>query len=223
MLTRRLSLSFGPRQCEQLSLKIWVFLSEEVLGSGSALWFSPEGNRLAFARFDDTEVDNFTYFKYGEPGTLDSQYPEVIMLKYPKVMNVTHCRHLSEYRDLIRSASAIHKSRHGEPFFDFVFWLLNIGKRLFRTFVWGNPESGTRKTGAPKVRKVVHRLKNKFRLFKFGNPESGVCKTGTASMHNYQFSVEFEPEIQGLQTSLKAYCYFHCKFKCFVVYKMRGW
>lgn len=59
------------------------------MGSGSALWFSPDGNRLAFAVFNDTEVDDFTYFKYGEPGTLDSQYPEVVTLKYPKVIKIT--------------------------------------------------------------------------------------------------------------------------------------
>lgn len=62
-------------------------VSEEVLGSGSALWFSPEGNRLAFAQFNDTDVDSFTYFKYGEPGSLDSQYPEAVVLKYPKVIS----------------------------------------------------------------------------------------------------------------------------------------
>lgn len=91
------------KQCEQLSFEN-LGVSEEVLGSGSALWFSPEGNRLAFARFDDTNVDEFTYFKYGEPGTLDSQYPEVVMLRYPKVKYIlcvapqrNHSKGISSY------------------------------------------------------------------------------------------------------------------------------
>lgn len=84
---------FVPRREEHRQIDRYCLISpEEVLGSGSAVWLSPEGNRLAFARFDDTEVDNYTYFEYGEPGTLDSQYPEVITLKYPKVIRATALR-----------------------------------------------------------------------------------------------------------------------------------
>ncbi|KAK4880660.1 hypothetical protein RN001_008806 [Aquatica leii] len=58
----------------------WVY--EEVLGSGSALWFSPDGSHLAFAQFNDTKVKDFHYFIYGQSY---DQYPTVVTLKYPKV------------------------------------------------------------------------------------------------------------------------------------------
>ncbi|CAH0556830.1 unnamed protein product [Brassicogethes aeneus] len=62
----------------------WVY-EEEVLGTGSAMWFSPDGQKLAFATFDDTNVDNFTYIIYGEPGSLKDQYTTPVTIKYPKV------------------------------------------------------------------------------------------------------------------------------------------
>ncbi|KAL1494674.1 hypothetical protein ABEB36_010240 [Hypothenemus hampei] len=65
----------------------WVY-EEEVLGSGSALWFSPDGNYLAYAKFNDTNVKGFTYFIYGTPGDLEDQYPTVRDIKYPKVGEV---------------------------------------------------------------------------------------------------------------------------------------
>ncbi|KAF5289051.1 hypothetical protein FQA39_LY03930 [Lamprigera yunnana] len=59
----------------------WIY-EEEVFGSGSALWFSPDGNGLTFAQFNDTLVSTISYLKYGE---FSDQYPNVITLKYPKV------------------------------------------------------------------------------------------------------------------------------------------
>lgn len=58
---------------------------EEVLGSGSALWFSPDGAHLVYAKFNDTNVDDFFYFVYGSPGEMEDQYPTVREIKYPKV------------------------------------------------------------------------------------------------------------------------------------------
>jgi hypothetical protein len=65
-----------------------VSVPEEVLGSGSALWFSPDGTSLVFATFNDTDVKTASYFHYGQPGTLDSQYSDIINIRYPKVSNV---------------------------------------------------------------------------------------------------------------------------------------
>jgi dipeptidyl-peptidase-4 len=62
-----------------------VSVPEEVLGSGSALWFSPEGTSLAFATFNDSDVKTASYFHYGDPGTLESQYSDTINIRYPKV------------------------------------------------------------------------------------------------------------------------------------------
>ncbi|KAG8229724.1 hypothetical protein J437_LFUL007899 [Ladona fulva] len=62
----------------------WVY-EEEVFGSNSAIWFSPLGENLAFASFNDsnTQVMNIPY--YGPPGNLQYQYPREIHLRYPKI------------------------------------------------------------------------------------------------------------------------------------------
>ncbi|KAK2581827.1 hypothetical protein KPH14_002294 [Odynerus spinipes] len=61
----------------------WVY-EEEVLHGASAVWFSPDGNRLVYATFDDRNVKEMSYFHYGEPGSLADQYPTEMKLKYPK-------------------------------------------------------------------------------------------------------------------------------------------
>jgi dipeptidyl-peptidase 4 len=42
---------------------------------------------MAMASFNDTQVDEFTYYLYGEPGNMDNQYPEDVKIRYPKVWN----------------------------------------------------------------------------------------------------------------------------------------
>lgn len=61
----------------------WVY-EEEVLSSGSALWWSPDGSKLAVGFFDDTKVETFKYFIYGDSDDSYSQYPHEEQLKYPK-------------------------------------------------------------------------------------------------------------------------------------------
>lgn len=63
---------------------------EEVLKSDSAMQASPDGKYLLFATFNDTEVKDATYSIYGKPGELDSQYPSIMKLKYPKVHFFLH-------------------------------------------------------------------------------------------------------------------------------------
>ncbi|NWS17389.1 DPP4 peptidase, partial [Pachyramphus minor] len=58
----------------------WVY-EEEMFGTNSALWWSPNGNFLAYAAFDDTEVPVIEYSFYSED-TL--QYPKTIRIPYPK-------------------------------------------------------------------------------------------------------------------------------------------
>ncbi|KAJ7405614.1 dipeptidyl peptidase 4-like protein [Pitangus sulphuratus] len=58
----------------------WVY-EEEMFGTNSALWWSPNGNFLAYAVFDDTEVPVIEYSFYSED-TL--QYPKTIRIPYPK-------------------------------------------------------------------------------------------------------------------------------------------
>ncbi|RZC37564.1 C05D11.1-like, partial [Asbolus verrucosus] len=62
----------------------WVY-EEEVFSSNKALWFSPDGTKLAFAKFDDRETPIMVLPIYGEPGSLIFQYPRAQVIKYPKV------------------------------------------------------------------------------------------------------------------------------------------
>ncbi|XP_017770780.1 PREDICTED: venom dipeptidyl peptidase 4-like [Nicrophorus vespilloides] len=59
----------------------WVY-EEEVLASGSAVWFSPNDMFLAFIQFTDNNVKDLSYITYGD---LTNQYPNVNTIKYPKV------------------------------------------------------------------------------------------------------------------------------------------
>ncbi|XP_015435502.1 PREDICTED: venom dipeptidyl peptidase 4 [Dufourea novaeangliae] len=61
----------------------WVY-EEEVLASAVALWFSPDGNHLAFATYNDTRVKDMSILYYGKPGILVDQYPTEVKIKYPK-------------------------------------------------------------------------------------------------------------------------------------------
>lgn len=67
------------------SSKIVILFPEEVFGSGSALWFSPDGKKLAYAQFNDTNLADFSYYIYGTAGSMDDQYPTTRTIKYPKV------------------------------------------------------------------------------------------------------------------------------------------
>ncbi|NXU95366.1 DPP4 peptidase, partial [Xiphorhynchus elegans] len=58
----------------------WVY-EEEMFGTHSALWWSPNGDFLAYAAFDDTQVPVIEYSFYSEE-TL--QYPKTIRIPYPK-------------------------------------------------------------------------------------------------------------------------------------------
>jgi dipeptidyl-peptidase 4 len=54
----------------------WVY--EEEFGFTKAFFWSPDGNKLAFYRFDETEVKEFTMMLWGD------LYPEPYRFKYPK-------------------------------------------------------------------------------------------------------------------------------------------
>ncbi|KAM6459177.1 dipeptidyl peptidase 4 [Liasis olivaceus] len=58
----------------------WVY-EEEMFGTHSALWWSPNGSFLAYAEINDTDVPVIEYSFYSED-TL--QYPKTIKIPYPK-------------------------------------------------------------------------------------------------------------------------------------------
>ncbi|KAF9313541.1 hypothetical protein BG003_005079 [Podila horticola] len=61
----------------------WVY-EEEVFGSPSALWWSPDGASIAFLHFDETKVPEFHYSLYMDGQLNAPAYPRDIMMKYPK-------------------------------------------------------------------------------------------------------------------------------------------
>jgi len=48
---------------------------EEVLSDTRAIWFSPDGDKIAWIEFNDTYVDVMIITHYGQPGNLQFQYP----------------------------------------------------------------------------------------------------------------------------------------------------
>lgn len=55
--------------------------------TGQATWFSTGGSYLAFATFNDTEVESYSYYHFVDKSDPDDLYPELLDLKYPKVRN----------------------------------------------------------------------------------------------------------------------------------------
>lgn len=53
--------------------------------TGQATWFSTDGSYLAFATFNDTEVESYSYYYFVDKSDPDDLYPELVDLKYPKV------------------------------------------------------------------------------------------------------------------------------------------
>lgn len=61
----------------------WVY-EEEIFSDSNAMWFSPEGDKLAYATFNDHDVDVMSIPYYGNPANLDTQYPKIFNVRYPK-------------------------------------------------------------------------------------------------------------------------------------------
>ncbi|KAK0643271.1 dipeptidyl peptidase IV N-terminal region-domain-containing protein [Cercophora newfieldiana] len=62
----------------------WVY-EEEILGDNSALWYSPDGQYLAYLSFNETGVETFTVPYYMNEQTLAPSYPRELEIRYPKV------------------------------------------------------------------------------------------------------------------------------------------
>ncbi|EDW76363.2 uncharacterized protein Dwil_GK14699 [Drosophila willistoni] len=85
----------------------WVY-EEEVLSSGSAIWWSGDGSKLAVGFFNDTEVETFRYFLYGDGDETFYQYPHEEDLKYPKAGTKNPSVYLRVY-DLTNDDPAMQK------------------------------------------------------------------------------------------------------------------
>ena len=62
----------------------WVY-EEEILGDRYALWFSPDGQYMAFLSFNETGVGTFRIPYYMDDQPVAPPYPNELELRYPKV------------------------------------------------------------------------------------------------------------------------------------------
>ncbi|KAL2123489.1 hypothetical protein VTJ04DRAFT_3944 [Mycothermus thermophilus] len=62
----------------------WVY-EEEIFGSDHALWFSPDGEKIAFLSFNEKGVETFTVPYYMDGEKYPPSYPYELKLRYPKV------------------------------------------------------------------------------------------------------------------------------------------
>lgn len=57
----------------------WVY-EEEVIPDDKAVWWAPDDSKFVFARFNDTEVDEYQFPRF----TTNQQYNPITSIKYPK-------------------------------------------------------------------------------------------------------------------------------------------
>ncbi|KAI1341066.1 dipeptidyl peptidase IV N-terminal region-domain-containing protein [Xylariaceae sp. FL0016] len=62
----------------------WVY-EEEIFGDRSAIWFSPDGQYLAYLSFNETGVETFTVQYFMDDMEIAPVYPNNLELRYPKV------------------------------------------------------------------------------------------------------------------------------------------
>ncbi|KAH9997388.1 dipeptidyl peptidase IV N-terminal region-domain-containing protein [Xylariaceae sp. FL0662B] len=62
----------------------WVY-EEEIFGARSAIWFSPDGEVLAYLSFNETGVETFTVQYFMDNQEIAPVYPRELYLRYPKV------------------------------------------------------------------------------------------------------------------------------------------
>lgn len=63
----------------------WVY-EEEVFSADFALWWAPDSSKLAYLRFDETAVEEYTFPVYNPTDNSHTvvPYPEHVTMKYPK-------------------------------------------------------------------------------------------------------------------------------------------
>jgi strain CBS138 chromosome J complete sequence len=61
----------------------WLY-GEKILKSHKALWWSPNGQRLAYACFDETKMAKITYPKYGTYSDPNNINLQMVSFRYAK-------------------------------------------------------------------------------------------------------------------------------------------
>ncbi|KAH8831235.1 extracellular dipeptidyl-peptidase Dpp4 [Flagelloscypha sp. PMI_526] len=122
----------------------WVY-EEEIFGDRFTLWFSPDGEYLAFLRFDETGVEVYTVPYYLHGADVAPSYPFQLPIRYPKVgtKNPTvsiHLLHVSAVLNGTSPSDALRKIEFDtfpqeEVIIGEVAWLADTHEKLiFRTF-----------------------------------------------------------------------------------------
>ncbi|RWS30079.1 Inactive dipeptidyl peptidase 10-like protein [Leptotrombidium deliense] len=61
----------------------WLY-EEEILSASNAIWWSPNGTRICFASFNDSQVDLMSLTVYGRYEDPTNLYPSIEQIHYPK-------------------------------------------------------------------------------------------------------------------------------------------
>ncbi|XP_017784773.1 PREDICTED: venom dipeptidyl peptidase 4 [Nicrophorus vespilloides] len=101
----------------------WVY-EEEVFSSNKAVWFSPDGKKLAYAKFNDSIVPIMSIPVYGQPGNLDFQYPKGVQIRYPKpgTKNPDVSLHVVDFTGNIEDIELEAPKKFSEPILAAVSW-----------------------------------------------------------------------------------------------------
>ena len=51
---------FSVIEVQKIIKVIFLYFTEEIIGDNSALWFSPDGSRIAYVRFNDSLVSELS-------------------------------------------------------------------------------------------------------------------------------------------------------------------
>lgn len=98
----------------------WVY--EEEFGQDRAFYWSPDGNSIAFMRFDESAVKQFVM-----PIYTNSEYPELYTFKYPKAgeANANVSVHVYDLKSGKTTPMQTHKDANADIYFPRIKWTPN--------------------------------------------------------------------------------------------------
>ncbi|KAF3196805.1 diacylglycerol pyrophosphate phosphatase [Orbilia oligospora] len=114
----------------------WVY-EEEIFGDRKTLWWSPDGEYVAYLRFDETGVETFRVPYYMNNQKIAPAYPRELELRYPKVgtTNPTVTFHLLEVSSLQQTDIPIDAFAKDDTVIGEVAWLTDAhSKVIVRAF-----------------------------------------------------------------------------------------
>ena len=66
----------------------FLAFSEDILKSDNAIWISPDGQKIVYATFNDSQVQSVQWKIYGDGRDASvNPYPTEAFMRYPKVCN----------------------------------------------------------------------------------------------------------------------------------------